>query len=70
VGYLRYLVNYYEEDLEVALAAYNGGMGNVDKAIEKYGRENFMQGMSGGTRQYVPIVLAKRDKYVGYDPRR
>ena len=32
--YIRYLINYYEGNVDVALAAYNGGMGNVDKWLE------------------------------------
>ena len=29
--YLRYLLDYYDDDLQLALAAYNAGMGNVNK---------------------------------------
>lgn len=29
--YIRYLINYYDGNVDVALAAYNGGMGNVDR---------------------------------------
>ena len=35
-AYLRYLVEHYHE-MEPAIAAYNAGMGNVDKAIAKAG---------------------------------
>ncbi|WP_243343239.1 lytic transglycosylase domain-containing protein [Anaerococcus sp. AGMB09787] len=33
VGYFNYLYNYYN-DIDLALAAYNGGVGNVDQWIE------------------------------------
>lgn len=32
--YLRYLIDYYDGNTDVALAAYNGGMGNVDKWLK------------------------------------
>ena len=32
--YIRYLIDYYEGNVDVALAAYNGGMGNVDRWLE------------------------------------
>ena len=69
-SYLRYLVDYYDEDLELALAAYNGGMGNVDKAVREHGRENFMRGMDDETQRFVPIIRTKRDRYRGPDPGR
>lgn len=41
-AYLEKLVDRYEGDFRKALAAYNAGMGNVDKAIAK-GGENWME---------------------------
>lgn len=32
--YLKYLIDYYDGNTEVALAAYNAGMGNVSKWLE------------------------------------
>lgn len=32
--YIRYLINYYNGEVDVALAAYNGGMGNVNRWLQ------------------------------------
>ena len=47
--YLKYLINYYQS-IDVALAAYNGGMGNVDKWLKtkKYSDD-------GKTLKYIPF---------------
>ena len=34
--YLRYLLDYYNSDIQLALAAYNAGMGNVNKWLNDY----------------------------------
>ncbi len=48
--YLRYLIDYYNGNEDVALAAYNGGMGNVNKWLddEKYSSD-------GKTLDYIPF---------------
>ena len=50
--YLRHLLRKYDGDVRKALAAYNGGQGNVDRGIEYQ-----------ETRDYVRRVLALRDVY-------
>ena len=50
--YLRHLLRKYDGDLRKALAAYNGGQGNVDRGIEY-----------AETKDYVRRVLALRDVY-------
>lgn len=70
-AYLKHLTKYYEGDTELALAAYNHGMGNVDKAVAR--AKN--RGESGSfadiaaqkdfpdeTRKYVPKILAGYDQ--------
>ena len=37
--YLRYLLDYYDWDIQYALAAYNAGMGNVNKWLENSSTE-------------------------------
>ncbi len=65
--YIRYLIDYYEGNVDVALAAYNGGMGNVDKWLEnkKYSDDGktlknipFKE-----TREYVKKVNAEKEVY-------
>ncbi len=48
--YLRYLIDYYDGNTDVALAAYNGGMGNVDKWLkdDKYSSD-------GVHLKYIPF---------------
>ena len=57
VEYLKALMNQYG-DLEVALAAYNAGPGNVDKAL-KQGREGFIDRLPKPqeTKPYVQKIL-------------
>ena len=50
--YLRHLLDRYDGDLRKALAAYNGGQGNVDRGI-----------VFDETRVYVRKVLEIRDIY-------
>ena len=65
--YLRYLLRRYHDNASLALAAYNGGEGNVDRWIARAGRSD------GGlqtsdipfpeTRAYVRKVLDARKAY-------
>jgi soluble lytic murein transglycosylase len=50
--YLRHLLDRYDGDLRLALAAYNGGQGNVDRGV-----------LFAETREYVKSVLATRTRY-------
>jgi len=50
--YLRHLLDRYDDDLRKALAAYNGGQGNVDRGV-----------IFDETRAYVRKVLEIRDIY-------
>ena len=50
--YLRHLLEKYDGSVAKALAAYNGGQGNVDRGIEY-----------AETREYVADVLEARDVY-------
>jgi len=54
VQYLKLLLNRYDGDLERTLAAYNWGMGNVDK---KTGR------LPSETRTYIARVLQNYERY-------
>jgi soluble lytic murein transglycosylase len=50
--YLRHLLDAFDGDLRRALAAYNGGRGNVERGV-----------VFPETREYVKRVLAARDAY-------
>ena len=56
--YLRRLLTKYDGDLELALAAYHAGQGNVDSWLRTGGRIEFPE-----TRAYVEDVLDLRDTY-------
>ena len=59
--YLKFLANRYHGNWELAMAAYNSGEGNVDRAIRRAGVENFWQAFAylpQETRNYVPNILA------------
>jgi membrane-bound lytic murein transglycosylase D len=59
--YLRDLARHYNGDWELAMAAYNTGQGNVDRAISRAGRANFWAiypYIAQETRNYVPNILA------------
>ena len=59
--YLKFLANRYHGNWELAMAAYNSGEGNVDRAIRRAGVENFWLAFAylpQETRNYVPNILA------------
>jgi soluble lytic murein transglycosylase len=58
-SYMRYLLNKYGEDLDISLAAYNGGETNVDRWIYE-GREDIP---FAETRAFVVRVKESKDMY-------
>lgn len=59
--YLKDLAAHYKGDWELAMAAYNTGAGNVDRAISRAGSRSFWAiypYIAQETRNYVPNILA------------
>ena len=59
--YLKFLANRYGGNWELAMAAYNCGEGNVDRAIRRAGVADFWAAypyLPKETRNYVPNILA------------
>ena len=59
--YLKWLANRYNGNWELAIAAYNTGEGNIDRAISRAGTANFWMiypYIASETRNYVPNILA------------
>lgn len=59
--HLRDLANRYNGDWLLAMAAYNTGAGNIDRAISRAGTANFWKiypYIAQETRNYVPNILA------------
>ncbi|MEO8648714.1 MAG: transglycosylase SLT domain-containing protein [Acidobacteriota bacterium] len=59
--YLKFLANRYGGNWELAMAAYNCGEGNVDRAIRRAGVSNYWAAyayLPKETRNYVPNILA------------
>lgn len=59
--YLKFLADRYHGNWELAMAGYNSGEGNVDRAIRRAGAENFWLAypyLPQETRNYVPMILA------------
>jgi soluble lytic murein transglycosylase len=62
--YLRYLIDHYHGDVVEALAAYNGGMANVDRWIAARGRRLTIAEIPfPETRAYVQRVLQAQKDY-------
>jgi soluble lytic murein transglycosylase len=65
--YLRYLLDRYDGDEVLALAAYNGGMGNVDRWVAEAGARGERLDVADipfpETRAYVQRVLDARREY-------
>jgi membrane-bound lytic murein transglycosylase D len=59
--YLKFLANRYNGNWELAMAGYNSGEGNVDRAIARAGVADFWAAypyLPRETRNYVPNILA------------
>jgi membrane-bound lytic murein transglycosylase D len=59
--YLKFLAARYNGNWELAMAAYNTGEGNIDRAISRAGTANFWTiypYIAQETRNYVPNILA------------
>lgn len=59
--YLKFLADRYNGNWELAMAAYNTGEGNIDRAIQRAGSSNFWDiypYIAQETRNYVPNILA------------
>jgi membrane-bound lytic murein transglycosylase D len=59
--YLKDLANHFNGNWELAMAAYNTGQGNVDRAISRAGTASFWKiypYIAQETRNYVPNILA------------
>lgn len=71
--YLRYLLDRYDGNETLAIAAYNGGETNVDRWIAESGRRGMAFGQDQipftETREYVDRVLDARDRYRDVYPR-
>jgi LysM repeat protein len=59
--YLKFLGNRYQGNWELAMAAYNSGEGNVDRAVARAGSLSFWNAypyLPRETKNYVPNILA------------
>jgi membrane-bound lytic murein transglycosylase D len=59
--YLKFLANRYNGNWELAMAAYNSGEGNVDRAVARAGSNSFWDAFAylpRETKNYVPNILA------------
>jgi membrane-bound lytic murein transglycosylase D len=62
--YLKTLHNMFDQDWHLVLAAYNGGLGRLQRAMKRSGKTDFWNLSAGGrylpreTREYVPLILA------------
>ena len=59
--YLKFLADRYSGNWELAMAAYNSGEGNVDRAVRRAGQLSFWAAfpyLPQETRNYVPNILA------------
>ncbi len=62
--YLKMLAKMFDNDWHLVLAAYNGGQGRVQRAMQRAGSEDFwsltetQKFLPKETREYVPLILA------------
>ncbi|MEA2379545.1 MAG: soluble lytic murein transglycosylase [Thermoleophilaceae bacterium] len=65
--YLRYLIDHYEGNETLAVAAYNAGQTNVDRWVERAGGPDQFDSARHipfpETRAYVKNVMERRDQY-------
>src|SRR5215207_9622653 len=65
--YLRYLIDHYGGSEALAVAAYNAGLGNVDRWVERAGGASAFESAEHipfpETRAYVENVLERRREY-------
>jgi len=65
--YLRYLIGHYEGNKELAIAAYNAGLANVDRWVAKAGGPGAFDTVKNipfpETREYVRGVESKQKDY-------
>jgi soluble lytic murein transglycosylase len=65
--FLRFLLDYFEDDLELVVAAYNGGAGSVDGWLADprvSNRDDLLRWISyGETREYLSRVLLSYEVY-------
>ena len=65
--FLHFLLDYYEDDLELVVAAYNGGAGSVDGWLadpQVSNRDDLLRWISyGETREYLSRVLLSYEIY-------
>jgi len=50
------LLKRYDDDLDKVLAAYNWGIGNVDRAVRRHGDPHYLQHLPHETRHYIRKV--------------
>lgn len=71
--YLRYLLNHYEGNEMLAVAAYNGGLANVDAWVARASADGTTLAVGdipfAETREYVRRVLAAQRDYQATYPR-
>ena len=76
--YLKTLHNMFDGDWHLVLAAYNGGLGRVQRALKRSGQDDFWSLSNSSrylpreTREYVPLILAaiivaKNPSQYGFD---
>ena len=76
--YLKVLHDMFDGDWHLVLAAYNGGLGRVQRAMKRSGESDFWELSSSSrylpreTREYVPLILAaiivaKNPSQYGFD---
>ena len=76
--YLKTLHKMFDGDWHLVLAAYNGGLGRVQRAMKRSGQDDFWSLSSSSrylpreTREYVPLILAaiivaKNPSQYGFD---